>query len=324
MYRSPKADLMRAFRVLAPDKTDHATRRAMAQLLGLDWKPPADAPAAGQVSEAAGPATTLAVAPPGARQPATPDVPEPVIDPIPFHLIARPLTGRSAPDWLEQINPFPVAAVGTKVTPLPLEPLFRPEWTRGILTGALACVQPDGPIDISRIIERICRGEALRELLRLELSTLARGVQLLVDQSEAMQPYRRDQKWLIGQLERIAGKYALEVRNFIGCPSRGMGRGPRLEWKPYREWEAPRTGSTVVVVTDLGITAAPLRHPRVRLQEWVDFARYVRGLACPLVAVLPFARERVPSALHRVMTVIQWDRATTASRVRSIVGKGLR
>jgi len=158
----------------------------------------------------------------------------------------------------------------------------------------------------------------------IELSTLARGVQLLVDQSEAMMPFRRDQKWLVEQLERIAGKHAFEFRNFIGCPSRAMGSGPRVDWKPYRNWASPRTGTTIVVVTDLGITSAPMRHPKARLEEWLDFAGLVRAQACPIVALVPFKPDRVPAPLHRVLTVIHWDRSTTASRVRSVVGKGLR
>lgn len=79
-----------------------------------------------------------------------------------------------------------------------------------------------------------------------------------------------------------------------------------------------------MALTDLGVPAVRLRERQASPEEWVEFAKYVRSMGCPLVALVPYPRTRVPEAVHRYMTVLPWDRRTSASRVRSLVGMGLK
>jgi len=47
----------------------------------------------------------------------------------------------------------------------------------------------------------------------------------------------------------------------------------------------------------------------------------VRRAGCPLVAFVPYAPRRWPRALRRAMTIVQWDRRTSAVTIRNLVGR---
>jgi hypothetical protein len=59
------------------------------------------------------------------------------------------------------------------------------------------------------------------------------------------------------------------------------------------------------------------------LHEWIEFSSKVRHAHCPLIALVPYKQSRWPTELLSYMTIIQWDRKTTAPIIRSIVGGGL-
>src|SRR6202008_4057123 len=104
------------------------------------------------------------------------------------------------------------------------------------------------------IIESVCRGERVRFIPRLSIPTLTRGVQLLIDRGENMQPFAADQTALLAFLVRVVGRDRTEVNYFEGSPLWGAGIGPKDEWSDYRP---PASGTPVVLVTDLGIAQPP-------------------------------------------------------------------
>jgi hypothetical protein len=86
----------------------------------------------------------------------------------------------------------------------------------------------------------------------------------------------------------------------------------------------PAPGIPVVVLTDLGIAQPHGAMAVAGAEEWREFASNVSRAQCPLLALVPYPARRWPAGLHRVMTILQWDRATTAAVVRKVVGSGLR
>lgn len=224
----------------------------------------------------------------------------------------RKAEGRfTPPAWLHEIGaPLDPAESGA-VPPAP--PLFPSIRFRGILTAALATALPEGEIDLERILPVVGQGIPLSRLPRLPNLTLRRGVQVLIDLSPGMDPFRQDQQSLMETLGSIFSDDRLSVLSFAGCPDRGAGAGPRKEWTP---WKPPPVGMPVLAVTDLGIGGPILDDDRAIPGEWIRFAGSVRAKGHPLLALVPYEALRWPPRLSRAMTLIHWSERTTAGEIR--------
>jgi hypothetical protein len=196
--------------------------------------------------------------------------------------------------------------------------LLAPDWTRGILVGALSVTSDDGPVDVDRVVELLASGQPLLELPRQPWPTMRRGVQVLVDLGDGMLPFARDARVLQHAIGRVAGE-AVHALRFVGCPSRGAGAGP----KPWGSYAPPTAGTPVVVLTDLGIARPPDSADPGTVSEWLAFAGLVHRAGCPLVAFVPYPDTRIPPELTRAMAVLNWDRATSAQTIRRRLGRPL-
>lgn len=291
----------------------------IAEMLGLSvelrdeiTQPPPSPPPSGQKDEAA-PATPD-VADSGAEaapEPARATRVEEQRKAIPVELKH---TAGEKQTWIPEIEPLPSQDEGP-VKPPPLIPLFMPRWTRGILSAALATWTDDGLLDIEGITEILARGEDVRRLPTLPTRTLAQGVQLLLDKSQSMMPFVRDQAWLLREIRNVVGTDKVEVLRFIGSPARG-GAG-RL--KPHAQYQPPPAGTPVIVLSDLGICQQTLAADWAGEAEWAEFAGLVRRANCPLLALVPYQAARWPRTLARLMTIVQWDRHTTTATVASLL-----
>jgi len=331
MTKSRRGDVLRAFDRLGADKDDHQLREDIARLLGMAWEPAARLGTGSPTTTA--PLQRPVVPPPSTFRPSKgqEDQPhakttvDPPIDPVPepFALARVKSPERRLPAWIDAalpMKPVDVAVVAAPSVPIPL---LDPLQARAVLSGALARRLPDGPIDIERVVERIARGEAVVELLRANVPSIARGVQLLIDCGDGMVPYAADVVWIREALLHVVGAYALEVLQFAHSPLRGAGRKSRRTWLPYTDLTPPRRGATIIAVTDLGIRNLEPPAQPASVEEWVAFADHLDRLECPLLALVPYARSRVPSALRRRFAIVEWDRGTTAGRVRALIARGL-
>ena len=330
MSGSRRGDVLRAFDRLKIAKDDHLLRDSVARLLSMEWEPASRASAPALTSTATLPPIAT---PPSIHQPSKrpQDDPKPTaavdppVDPIPepFSLARVKSSERRLPPWMNEALPMKLADASVAAKPPVLVPLLDPLQARAVLSGALARRLPDGPIDIVQVLERIARGEAVADLPRADVPSIARGVQLLIDRGDGMLPYAADVVWIREALLRVVGGYALEVLQFAHSPLRGAGRKSRRTWKPFAELTQPRRGATIVAVTDLGVrNLAPPEQP-ASVEEWIAFADHLDRLGCPLLALVPYARARVPAALRRRFAIIEWDRRTTAGRVRELIARGL-
>lgn len=224
------------------------------------------------------------------------------------------LTQGEKETWIPEVEPLPPQEDGPVQTP-PLVPLFRPQWTRGILSAALSTWADEGLLDIEEVTEILARGEQVERLPTMPSRTLGRGVQLLLDKSQAMMPFVRDQAWMLREIRNIVGMDKVEVLRFIGSPARGAGIG----LKPWREYQPPPPGTPVVVLSDLGICQPMLAADWAEEEEWVAFAEIARRASCPLIALVPYKASRWPRSLARLMTIVQWDRSTSAATVASLL-----
>jgi hypothetical protein len=202
-------------------------------------------------------------------------------------------------------------------------PLFKPQWTRAILATSLSSRSLSGPVNLDRAVELIARGETLRTLPRQPARSLARGVQVLFDIGENMQPFAQDRGTLRRDLRRIVGEGGLEVLNFVGSPRRARRDGNPRAWRDYWSDLLPQAGACVLAVTDFGAgEPAGLAHGSSPY-AWRGFAESLRRRGHRVVAFVPYPPARWPQSLGRAISLVQWDRSTTVSQIRFARAGGL-
>ena len=298
-------DLAWALKKLRP--TNEKTRLAIAHTLGMHWSPP---PKREPVSKRT-----------RTRSADTPVVPksQPIFERrpiIPVEILPSRLehTRSEKPAPSVYVPPMEASTPESEAQPLPLEPLFFPRWTRGILSSGLATNSPNGAVDVDRVVKLLANGKAVEELPLLSSPTLTRGVQLLIDRSQAMMPFIRDQMRLHEEILAVVGPDRVEALRFVGCPTRRAGAGPEDTWSDY---SPPLTGAPVLLLTDLGIGRPGFGYEYAGVNEWVEFAHLVKKAKSPLIAFVPYDESRWPSLLRSHMSIIQWDRNTTAITVNN-------
>lgn len=204
------------------------------------------------------------------------------------------------------------------ITSYPLQTLFIPNWTRAILVSSLSIYDDIGSINIDEIVRLISQNKPLRRIPRLPRPTMVHGVQVLIDESKALEPFYKDQTHLIQIIQKTAGSDRTQIMRFVGCPSRGVIDEISSDWSYYLP---PSSKSTVLLITDLGILKERGITDRAGVHEWFLFASAVRKAGCSLVAFVPYPEERWPKLLQDSMKIIQWDRTTSTSTIQQIVRK---
>lgn len=225
------------------------------------------------------------------------------------------------PAWFH--NPLPLKSTegsGGCTTSYPLQTLFLPNWTRAILISALSTYKNFGSIEIDEIINRISINEPLKQIPRRPLPTMVHGVQVLIDRSEALEPFYQDQTHLKSAIRKVAGSDRTKIMEFMGCPSWGVRAAKCDDWSDYHP---PASRTTVLLITDLGILHNPYISNRAGVSDLLRFAAIVRKAGCSLVAFVPYPPARWQKPLHDAMTIIQWDRTTSTSTIQQIVKKAL-
>jgi hypothetical protein len=307
-------DLARALGELEP--RDDTTRSAIAAVLGL--APPGDATtagAAGRRPDRNAPGGRLSRRREATSTGSTGEEAGPPAAALAMEigLIAREEPAAGSLSGVHPLAQRPIDPPGEAVH----HPLFRPRWTRGVLTAALSTDDENGPVDVDRLTEQLARAEAPAELPRRRWPTMRHGVQLLVDVGEGMLPYAHDQDVLTTYLRAIVGAHRVATRAFRGTPLEDPADPAESRWTP------PRPGTPIALLTDLGIARPPLSMDPAPVGDWLRFADEARRALCPVVAFVPYRSERVPMPLRRAISVVQWDRRTTANRVRAEVGRPL-
>lgn len=223
------------------------------------------------------------------------------------------------PSWFT--TTLPLERLSGRATRASVPPLIQPAHARGILGAGLATRESDGPIDMEGVVARIARQEAIAVLPRLAEASLRHGVQVLEDHATAMAPFAEDRRQLIGEILRTVGRFRVSIVPFKGMPpTRQLGHVEigRPRWAP------PPRGTPIAIVSDLGIGGAAADRARALPADWVAFAGEAREAGCPVVAFVPFGPRRWHPLVARVMTLIHWDRRTSAGAVRRAVGPGHR
>jgi hypothetical protein len=310
-YQHPMADFIQALRKLKP--SDEQTQRAIAEILGLQWQVSLAEPIVTRERKASEPVQEKS------ETPVSPEPNEPIPkagrkQPAKHGLPSRlvPKAKAPSPPWIDVPAPLHKPHSGSYFSSYPLMPLFEPKWTRAILSSALASYQRIGPLDLKKIVRHIAQAEPIRELPRNLCPTMARGLQLLVDKGPALEPFYRDQDLLEDDIRNVAGTDRTDVVTFSGSPLWGVTKGDQEEPVAY---QPPPAGVPVLLVTDLGITRNIHIDTWAGKREWLTFFSLIQKAGCPIIVFVPYPKQRWPRFLPRTLTILQWDRVTSAMSV---------
>jgi hypothetical protein len=224
-------------------------------------------------------------------------------------------TGWGASPTLERVEERHLA--GNRV----LAPLLPPSSEPATLQVIVSTEICDGSPLVDEVVRMLAARQPLRSLPREARRTLGRGADVLIDVGAAMSPFRSDERHVIDVLCRWVGDEAVRVRRFSECPSRGTGDGPVWTWGPY---EPPPPATPVLLLTDFGI-GGPAHHPqRAYRDEWELFLDLLERRGCPVSALVPYPPERQPCWARERMTLLTWDRSTTAGHAYALLDGGRR
>ena len=313
------ADALRAAAALGP--FDGTAQKRILNMLGvtsIDLAPPAPTvgvwqPSSTSVAPRVVPEqSTIATPPTLLPEPQQPITPRPAARR--GRTVITPVQAESAtptvPGWL--------ATAGRTLPPAVLdrdsvisEPLFAGPTRRAILTAALSTLVHEGDIDVEGVVAMLTDARPLRHVPRLAMPTLRRGTQVLVDTGPGLDPYRSDVDQILEAFDDVLADDRMTVAFFNRCPLQGVS-SPQGD---LRSWEPPSSGTTVVVISDLGI-GGPVLGDRASVSEWLDFARAVRTSGHTLVGLVPYEARRWPPRLARAMVLLHWSERTTAGEVR--------
>ncbi|MGW6445243.1 hypothetical protein [Lentzea sp. NPDC055074] len=210
------------------------------------------------------------------------------------------------PPWAPDAVPtLPKLSDRQLMTDPPHEPLLRRASMSAVVQTLLSRRAPDDEIDVPNLVEQLASARAVRELPRTSRPTLRFGAHVLLDESEAMSLFWRDQCALVDVVRDVVGASSTRVSVLTGTPSR-LEPGHRH----------PSPGRAVLVVGGFGI-----RWGRADQPSWESYVRWLRQRDCRVVALVPFSRDRWPAWLTALLPVVSWDRVTTVGGVRAALGR---
>ena len=308
-------ELIRCWEALAP--ADDNTRKTLAGLIGLEWQPPVD-----QRGTEATPAPEPELPPP--VEPSAAPPPQPVTQ-LPEEPPPNPQASelpRVAIEEEAQLQAAEWDAVEVLNPPQPhnrqynnqLPPLFRPLWSRTIVTTLASRRLPIGFVDAERLVSTMAAARPVERIPRQPRWTTMKGVQLLLDKTPGMAPFMSDQAALAALFDDCVGGEALERLHFFDSPLRGVViGGKKAAYRP------PQPGVPVVAVTDLGLGAPESHFNRAAPGEWLSLVQLLAARDSTLTILLPWPAAAADPGLQRCTAIVEWDRSTSATLVRRLL-----
>ncbi len=312
------ADLVRAFRELAPQPADCTN---IARLLGLKGNIVSGASTAAsqptcRVTQSV---ATEASFGPSADKEAEDRLPkiirtrarapgwqyEPRVEPPGPDVIGRPvkLTELKAPPVgdmpsyvadAEELD-FPQRA-RRLLDPPPLIPRCQ---LRALVANLLTCRIPGNP-DIRQLVSSLARGRLPAVLPREERRGVARRIYLLSDTADSMRLFQRDATALIKALRDVAGPALQDEAVTYGPPAASP-------------WLRTARGDMLLILSDLGIGGGRPWVSRWRRACWRAFVAYHHRRGLRLTALVPFHHQRWPSNLKHRIRIVHWHRPGVAA-----------
>jgi hypothetical protein len=185
------------------------------------------------------------------------------------------------------------------------QPLFLDRWFQGIFSAVLGVKVLSSEIDFRKLERYVIEEEFFTQLPFKTRTKLVKGVYVLLDRSESMQPFWRDQAELIERLHRMLGAALVQFSWFeYDANSR------RIVWRKPRQF---RIETPVLLVTDFGRGKAPAG---AQTMDWEPWQRLIlepaQSSRSPVFALIPAAKRFWPATVDRFIDcALLWDRETS-------------
>ena len=298
------ADLVRAVHDLHP--ADDHTRDVIASVLGFEPKAPEPPP----LPPTSDPQDVIPIATtPGPsaadEQSSAPDLlsRQTAIERLPS---LPPQVSIGVDVEFEPVDPLLLEAPAAGESPA-ISPLLSALAGRFIAKELVSSERVGHEPDLERLIAHMARQE-LPNPIPLEMHrTLARGVQVLVDRGEGMEPFAADQEAFVDLLRRLVGDALVSVQTIYEAPDRT---------DPLCPWEPPPPGTPVLALTDLGLGSRAELSNAELIAAWRTAAAVLAPRRSTMVGLIPYPRDRWPGELAAVVRFAEWDRPTTAAAAR--------
>ncbi|MCP2204622.1 hypothetical protein [Lentzea flava] len=183
----------------------------------------------------------------------------------------------------------------------PFEPLLRRASTAAMVQSLMTQRLPGDEVDVDALIDEVAAGRAVTSLPRLPQPTLRCGAHVLIEDSEAMSLFWRDQWELARVVRNVVGAALTDVSVFSSTPL----------W-PRRGHSHPAPRRAVLV-----LSAFDVLQGRAEREEWEYYVAWLRQRECRVAGLVPFPPDRWSRWLTRLMPLVCWDRGTTVGTVRS-------
>lgn len=194
-------------------------------------------------------------------------------------------------------------------------PLIEGHWFRGLVTLLLAQDEPSNVLDWKSIERTLLRGAPLLELPWQHRPSLRRGVELWVDISESMDPYRRDEVEFVGALRAVIGKEAVRVRYFeldVNATS-----DEQVVWEVAEPTEFVQR-TPVLVISDFGLSRLAARDQRPASgRALLSWTKRARDRGCRTLGLIPAPKSTWPAGLSEAIVGYEWDRTLSTRTLRS-------
>ncbi len=217
----------------------------------------------------------------------------------------------AAPGWLataELLEGDPRPAPGSLRLPSRL-PLTR--WSRlwpflrRSLGRSLESSQPDVP----RLLDRLTRGEALRQIPLLRRHGWSPRIAILTDYSRPTTPFHGDFNALCHALEKRHGQLGIE-HGILAGESGARPLVHRSSQHSQQRWQLPAPTTPLLILSDLGLLDAS---PATRL-GWQQLGGRLRSAGRQALALCPVPARLHPAGLQRGFTIVEWDRHSRLRR----------
>jgi hypothetical protein len=196
-------------------------------------------------------------------------------------------------------------------------PLFNEKWFCGILSLILGTSIPTQEIDLSLVEKNIVNLLPIKDLPTRYRNSINRGVQIMLDVSESMQPFWRDEREIVYSLTGLLDKHRINVFEF------------EFETLPENSivW---RSNSPENIQTEIPILIITNFHTSNREKIWrirgyeplIRLFEEAKSKKCPVSILAPIPEEWFPADLKKfVKCSYVWDRKTspqTVSRIKKV------
>lgn len=196
--------------------------------------------------------------------------------------------------------------------------LFKESWTRGIVSSLLTVPEQLTKLDFKLLEKLFSTASPIEKLPYLSSLTLSHGVQLLLDTSESMQPFLRDETELIGKLKRILSARSVSVHKF---KFNLWSSGSEITWSEGGP-EFLQRKKPVLLISDFG--AAKYGKP-FDIKDYKSLPvlfRQIKNKGCSLYALLPTGEKNFPRDLKNFIPIsFAWDRHVSPQRINKLKRK---